>query len=95
MFQTTQRARGRTKDIRMLCITKAIPFSTLTDNDFFLSVIKGTKGSLNYTADFDFLPSPAQQRLYNELNNIINQNSINEDNNDEDNDQLYNRLQVL
>ena len=33
------------------------------------------------------MPSPAQQKLFNKLNNIINQNSINQDENAEDKDQ--------
>ena len=60
-----------------------MPFSTLTDNDFYLSAIKCTKTPSNYTADFNFLPSPAQQKL----NNIINENNSNNENEDDDDDQ--------
>ena len=70
------------------CITKCFPFSSLTDNEFYLSVIKCTNTPPGYTTDFNVLPSPAQQRLFNKLNNIINQNSFNHDgNNDEVDDQ--------
>ena len=61
------------------CISKNIPFSTLTDNDFYMTVVKCIKTPLNYTNNFNFLPSPSQQKLFNKLNNIINQNNFNND----------------
>ena len=66
------------------CIIKNVPFSTLSNNEFYLSVIKCAKTPLDYTSDFDFLPSPTQQKLFNKLNDIINQNNITHDDSDED-----------
>ena len=64
------------------CIAKSISFSNLTDNEFYLSVIKCTK--LDYTPDFNFLPSPAQQKLFNKLNHLINQTNLNQYDDDDD-----------
>ena len=61
------------------CVAKNIPFSDLTDNELFAS-LKGINTSLN--SPF----SPSQQKLFDKLNNFINQNSINSasNNNDEE-----------
>ena len=67
------------------CVATNIPFSTLTDNEFYLSVIKCSKTPLDYTSDFDFFPSPSQQKLFNKLNGIINQDNLTHDDSDEDN----------
>ena len=68
------------------CIGKIVPFSKLTDNEFYLSVVNCSKTPLNYVTDFNLLPPPAQQRLFNKLNDIINQSNIDQ-NNDEDDEQ--------
>ena len=71
------------------CITLNLPFSNLTDDNFYLSVIKCAKTPLSYVSDFNVLPSPSQQKLFNKLNQIINKSTFNQDdNNTEDEDQL-------
>ena len=69
------------------CITLNFPFSNLTDDNFYLSVIKCAKTPLSYVSDFNVLPSPSQQKLFNKLNQIINQNTNVLDNSTEDEDQ--------
>ena len=82
-YQTLNTVICKKKLICKTCIKNAIPFSDLTDNEYFLSVIKCTEKPLNYTTDFSFFPSPAQQKLFNKLNNIINQNNFDLNENDD------------
>ena len=60
-----------------------IAFSSLNDNQFEICV----KNGINYLPDTDvcFKPSDSEQRLFNKLNNAINNNAfdvVHEDNED-------------
>ena len=68
------------------CSAENIAFSLLNDNQFEICV----KNGIHYLPDTDisFKPSDSEQRLFNKLNNTINNNAFdvvqegNEDNND-------------
>ena len=52
------------------CMKDVCPFSTLNDNEFFTSVIKGSLNTEN--KDIEFMPSEYQQNLFTQLNSFIN-----------------------
>ena len=54
------------------CVSKNIPFSDLTDIELCAS-LKGINTFLSSKHDF----SPSQQKLFDKLNDLINQNSLN------------------
>ena len=68
------------------CTAENIAFSTLNDNQFDICVKKGVTHLLD--TDISFRPSVDEQRLFDKLNNAINNNAFdltdgdNEDNND-------------
>ena len=68
------------------CCAENIPFSTLNDIQFELCVKKGIH--ILPDDDFRFKPSVSEQRLFNKLNNAINNNAfdLNEEDNEDNND---------
>jgi hypothetical protein len=68
------------------CTAQNIAFSSLNDNQFEICV----KNGINYLPDTDisFKPSDSDQRLFNKLNNAINNNAFDvvQEDNEENND---------
>ena len=60
-----------------------IPFTKLTNNEFDTTIKHGIN-SLLILEDMVFSPSPAQQIMFDKLNNLIAQNSFCTDSEDED-----------
>ena len=68
------------------CSAENIPFSSLNDNQFENCVKKGINHFLD--ADVNFNPSTYEQRIFDKLNNAINNNAfdLSEEDNDDNND---------
>ena len=71
--------------ICMDCLADNIPFSNLNDIEFSISVTKGINYTIN-NEDFEPVPSPQQQELFDKLNNFITQNYDQGDGGEDEND---------
>ena len=66
------------------CIQENLPFSSLNDNEFFVTVTKGILNSKNAAPSFTF--SDYQKRVFEQLNSAINNNAFDLDTECEESD---------